>query len=735
MAIKGKFSISVNCLMLALIMLLTACSGALPERAPGITPPSGAGTGRLQLGCDRETGRITVYDSVTGVTWGAPGEEEIEADGSRGANKFILYSNIVIYTVQPGPADSIVSQSMWVSHTNSVNSGGLTVEENGNGFRLTYEFERAGIVIPLDIWIENDSLVARVESEGIRETGDNKLYWLSILPYFGAGGRGDEGYLVVPDGSGVSIGFNNLRSGYRTYSEPVYGFDLALSGISAPQVKKTVNMPVFGIERNGAAMLGVIARGSGSARIEAHTNGQVNGFNTVYPTFYFIVSDQLQIGSLSDYQSRSVEKYAHGEKITDVCEVRYLFPQTGGYSGMAQSYREYLINSGQAKEKAVKDAPPMYVGLFGGLRKTESAAGFLVDRYKAMTTFKEAETIVGELSSAGVSDMVVIYENWTGQQARGTIQTNANAAPQLGGNNGRAGFEKKLADSGIEAFFSYDPAEIGKTSLSFLPFKDSARKIGGAPILLHKYSKASGYMYIYEPAGYLPSYAKLSGVIDGFMRAAGKQNIAGLYYPSLTSELYSSYSPKNFISRESALEMAGTLLARGDAPKMGYSSNIYAVGELSHILAAPAATTMQNLADGAIPFYQLVVNGLAGYSTPCVNMHGDARYMALKAIETGAGLYFDWVYNDPSVFMETVYDYMFSSDYSRWFDDAVGAYLEVAEAFSQIGSGRFIRHEQLAGGVARSWYENGGSVVVNYTSEPYLFGGAAVPPSGWLVIG
>ena len=680
------------CGIAAICLLLAGCAGALPERAPGPDLPYAGDTGRLQLECDRETGRITVRDALTGKAWSSPSKEELENETSKGASRFALESNLIAYTVKPGPNDSILSQGSWASYTDSVSVGGLTVEEIAGGYRLTYVFDRAGLVIPLDVKIVDDALVASVRREDIRETGDNRLCWLSVLPYFGAGSGEDEGYLVIPDGSGAIVNFNNMKSGYKTYREAVYGFDLAYAGISAPQLKKTIHMPVFGIEKNGSAMLGVITKGTGSAWIEAHTGGQVNGYNAVYPRFDFIISDQILIGSLSDGQSRSVEKYAYNDVITDEIEIRYFFPEADGYSGMAGEYREYLIASGQAAERETKAPPPLYVGFFGGLRKQESVVGILVQKYKAMTTFAEAGGIIDELARAGVGDLIVVYENWTEQQAGGTLQNNAEAASQLGGNKGKAEFEKKLGDMGGKAYFSFDPLEIGKTSLSFLSFVDSARKIGGSPILLYQYSPANGYLYVNKPAKYLPSYAKLGEAVGSFIASAEKNGVAGIYYPTLASELYSSYSPKNFINRENALDMQRTLLALGEADKMGKAANAYAFGEMSHILAAPATTTLQNMADESIPFYQLVVSGLAGYSTPCVNIGGDLRLMTLKAIETGAGLYFSWVCSDPSAFMETQYDYLYGSDYRRWIGDAADGYAEARSAFEQIGGGRFVSH-------------------------------------------
>ena len=713
-------------LAVALCVSLCSCGGALPVKtgAPSVTisPPAG----RLSLECG-EDGRVTINDSLTGAVWSSiPAAEDVSGEG--GLARILLQCNLIAYTVEPGDNDSIIMQNQWLSAT----TADLEVEEIPDGFRLVYEFRKAGLIIPLELRLLGDRLVVSVRRGEIEENGDERLYWLSIFPNFGAGGPEDEGYLIIPDGSGALINFNNNKKGYGTYHEPVYGFDEVYTGHSQQQYKKGVNMPVFGIEKNGVAMLGVISKGEGSAYLDAYTGGQTSRFNTVYPTFYFIASDMLTIGSSVSGERRNITKFAFKQDITDECEIQYLFPERDGYSGMAGRYREYLLETGQAVLRGAPDTPPFYLGLFGGFRKEESMFGFLVRRYKAMTTFAQAGEIIDSLMSLGVSDIAVIYDNWTGQQADTVLQNSASAAGQLGGESGRSSLDEKIAGIGGEIYYSYDPAYIHKTSLSFLPYLNSARKIGGSPVILYQYSKAHGVSYDNEPPGYVPDYKTLYGAFSRF--AAGAEgNLPGVYYPSLTNMLYSSFSPGNFIPRETALAMMRTIIGEGGYDKAGRASNAYAFSEMSQIFAAPASASRHSLFDYDVPFYQLVVNGLSGYSTPCVNTDGDARFMTLKAIETGAGIYFHWVYADPSILMETPYDTIYGSDYRLWIDDAVLAYKEIGKAFEEIGTTRLISHERLSEGVYLSVFGNGLGVVVNYTGEAYTHGGVEASPMGWAV--
>lgn len=82
---------------------------------------------------------------------------------------------------------------------------------------------------------------------------------LAVLPYFGSGTAKDDGYLLIPDGSGALVEFGTDKSAFKTYSQPVYGSDPAYAGDMDTSRKQPIRLPVFGIQRNGSAFLAEIA--------------------------------------------------------------------------------------------------------------------------------------------------------------------------------------------------------------------------------------------------------------------------------------------------------------------------------------------------------------------------------------------------------------------------------------------------------------------------------------------
>ena len=83
---------------------------------------------------------------------------------------------------------------------------------------------RALFVIPVTYRLEGDQFIVNVSTENI-EGNDFILQSITVLPYFGAAGTKQQGYMFVPDGSGSIINLNNGKLDAYPYNETLYGID------------------------------------------------------------------------------------------------------------------------------------------------------------------------------------------------------------------------------------------------------------------------------------------------------------------------------------------------------------------------------------------------------------------------------------------------------------------------------------------------------------------------------
>lgn len=67
------------------------------------------------------------------------------------------------------------------------------------------------------------------------------------------------------------------------------------------------------------------------------------------------------------------------------------------YSDMAAAYRGYLMETGVLKKRAAGDGVPLSVEFFMGIPSN----GFFTKKMETLTSFSQAESILGDLRQAG----------------------------------------------------------------------------------------------------------------------------------------------------------------------------------------------------------------------------------------------------------------------------------------------------------------------------------------------
>lgn len=77
--------------------------------------------------------------------------------------------------------------------------------------------------------LDGGDMVVEMPLSELEYSEATPIYTLVPLPYFGAGGPEDEGYLMVPEGGGALINFNNNKFSQASYYANLYGWDMALS--------------------------------------------------------------------------------------------------------------------------------------------------------------------------------------------------------------------------------------------------------------------------------------------------------------------------------------------------------------------------------------------------------------------------------------------------------------------------------------------------------------------------
>lgn len=563
----------------------------------------------------------------------------------------------------------------------------VTVSDISNGIRVVYDYSKAGIKYPVEYTIEGDHLKASLKVADIEETNSaNVVTEITLLGSFGAGSAEEEGYFVVPDGSGALVRFNNGKTESSKYSQKVYGSDVTAVPTKKGAVTEQVYMPVYGIVKEDNAMLVVASKGDSNALLNASVAEQSNSsFNLCNFTFILRNTDTFYMaGNIVE----ELTVFESGNIKSDDIELLYypIAKEDASYVDVAAKYREYLLEEEGVTVKAKADSAPMYVDLYGGTEKKKPVLGIPVTMKTAITSYSQAQTILSQLENNGVDNMVVSYNNWTNDGIKNQVDTDAKPSGTLGGKGDFKDLTSYLSDKGFEFYPSSDNRDFYSGN-GYYSFTSTSVRVSGAYSRIVSYDRAYGI-----PDGFKKNMSLLSPNLFSEVFTETSANYAdrglnGISIGNLTSSLYGDYGKKG-ISRYDSMNLLtesyntiGEKLGNGI---LADSANAYALPYVSHITNVPVTSSRFDVFDEDVPFYQLVMHGVIPYATTAVNGSADSETLLLMAVATGSNLYFDMLHEETSTLKDTEFDIYYYANYENWIDTASAEYKFVSAILSDV---------------------------------------------------
>lgn len=588
------------------------------------------------------------------------------------------------------------------------------------------EHERSGprlFMLTIEYELDGDQMLVRVPASGIHFPEEYPINTLSVLEYFGAGGSKDEGAILVPDGSGALIHFNNGKMQYPSYQQDIYGPDLTMKLREASSNESKARLPVFGMIRPEGAFLGIIEEGDAVAMVNADISGKLNSYNNVYPSFYVVNKSDITLQS-SD-MVRTLPKFQNKPTSSDFV-VRYAFvgAEQASYSGLASLYREHLLATGGLPEMEADQKSagvPFYLKLFGGMSTRQHMLGIPYNSTEALTTFEEGQAILSKLMEKNVSNIQVRYAGWFNDGLHHRLPDSIKVDGVIGGKKGMKAFGEYTNDAGIGFYPDMAVLHV-QSKKGFSPSKEASRTLTQEPAVLYPMDPALQRRSKDLSASYVLSPNEINEVTTDMLKELKPLELRGVSLKDMAEQLNSDMNPKKLLDRTQALDtvrqaldqikqQAGSIVAEG--------GNGYALPYVTGLTDAPMASSRFKLEDEEVPFFQLVVHGNISYTGSPYNLstYTDARQYVLKLIEYGANPYFAW-FNAPNhVVKETDYNNLYAANYEQWIDLAADMYKEVSQVNLPFTEQPMIAHEALAEGVFRTTYKGGGYVIVNYNDH------------------
>jgi len=596
--------------------------------------------------------------------------------------------------------------------------------------------EEYSIEISIEYTLDENGLTARIPQKSIiYDEKSMKLTNLTFLPFMGATDKTANGYMLIPDGSGAIIEFNNGKKTISAYEKRIYGDDRSLQKEFKDVTDGSqIYLPVFGVSHNNSAMLAVIENGDAVATIHSDVSGKLNDYNYVYSS-YKLIENSIESNSILNQSGASLYQR---EPLKSDIQIKYIFTDNdnGSYIGMASAYRDYLISAEKLKAATARSSSISFaINTIGSVSYKTTRLGMPIEAQKALTTFEQAEEILKQLKKADIENITFSYSGWMNNGLYGKAPYKIDPVKALGGKRSFNNLTDYISENKIDFFPEVNFTYVTDMGNGYSKNGDTARDLSGNLAKNHTYNLAIGN-WNEEDFQYIVSPSVFGKIAESFMKASDKYSIKGISTPHFSNELNGDYDKEACIDRQQALKKTTEALA--SISKAGKKiqvdgANAYTLANASFVTGVPLNSGNHYLFDRTVPFYQAVLHGAVPYSSTPLNLSGDFERSCLKCIEYGASPYFKWIYADNIELKETDYN-IYNVNYALWFEDAIEAYKDINDALSDCQNEVIVSHNEISKNLYKTTYSNGNCIYVNYGDEVIEAEGQTIMACDYVVV-
>ncbi len=642
----------------------------------------------------------------------------------------------------------IATSILWVEYfdnkaiLNNIGSGDKNVVKkyhkvNKSTVRYSINLPTINISLSFEMTLDGKKIRFTLNDSEIKETGDYKIASVTFLPFLGSVYE-DEigGYAFVPDGTGGLIRFSKASHYLAPFEKRVYGKDFGIENTfeindlkaNRPNdflVKEPdILLPVFGIVHSQAksAFYGFVKSGSEYSSIVMYPSGILSKYNWGGIKFIYRQRYSQRVS-----RSGSGVQVAQRERNRFNIEVEYKFlaGDSASYIGIAKEVRNFYNLSSENDVQKSYDIPVAITFVLSDIKK-----GIFWDSVIKITSVDKILETVKYLKGNGVSNIIVILEGWQKGGANGYRVTKSEFESKV--LNG-AELSKLLEFSkkeNVKLFFS---EKFRKLTFKQLNEKtDVGFNLSQAPIIEERDDKS---LWFYKTYYLNPILANqlVTKKID-FYKANNITNVLLKDFAlSLNSEnKYGSQYSRSYVKTDSIKALQKLKKSIENVALISPFDFYWETANL--ILDMPMNNSQYLFETDTVPFLQILLKGRIPYFTPYMNNSFYSREDILKSIEFGAYPSFILTELDNFELKDTGYTDLLSSKIEDWKDYIVKVYKEMNEALKPFIGKRIFDRKVIEEGFVVVTYENGDSIVVNYTDKVKTFGNHSIVPMNWKVI-
>ncbi len=708
-----------------------------PEATETFTFVKAASNDRFILAYDEATTFVSLTDKQTGEVWYSnppialgtdPYTEGIANTGIRS----VLHLRYTNESLQEKETNS---------YSGSVMKKSAPVSLVEDGLRVDYNFKDVKAIIPVQYKLTEDGMTAEILYNEI-DTTDSKNFInnMDFLTYFGAAGEEDEGYLVIPDGSGAIIDFNNQKNsdGIR-YTKEFYGTDMAqvITTEIVTSRNENITLPVFGMVKNGNGMLAEVTSGAEVATLNAATSGNrlVGAYNVIYTTATYRINYEIPLmGQVSS--DTSIAMYNAQDPVADetyTIQFHFTDGKDDTYMTLAGAYRDTLIERGWLAQGDIQNE--LYVDFYGAVSKKKSFVGIVYNARETLTSFGQAQEILGDLKAGGVTEISANYLNFSNDFFAGDMEIELEPSGSLGGKTDLAALMAYANENGTSVSLSADFVTLPSNGHGYSTTRDTADVINISPIKVYPFSLHGNTMDLTKKPYFLVQGEKYATGVDQLIEAMEESGNKALFFDADAVQLYSDLAP-NGLQRGALVDVQGAQFARlveaGASITMS-NPNAYLFAYANDIVDVPVCSSKELVFDGDIPFLQAVLRGVKNIGGESMNITDVSDEAFLRHVEFGTHMKYGLINAESEALLNTDHTFLYSATYTNFAEQIKARYADYTVYSDAVGDAKMVGHTR-ENGVATVTYDNGVKVIVNYNNKAVTVAGATVEAMDFAIV-
>ena len=600
--------------------------------------------------------------------------------------------------------------------------------DSGTAHKEKYDKDDIAFKLVVNYQIKDGSVYVSAKYENLVADSDAKLTKLSLLNFFGAYSEPQHGdYIFVPDGSGALIKTDTRDDSFDSeLSFPIYGGDAASGHANSGTANALI--PAYGMKQGNNAFVTIIDSGDAIATVSAD---RVRGGNDFYEA-----GVSFDITPCTESKGKFYMSSESYDGDIGLC-IRFLGGSNADYTGMAAAAREQLIRERILSTRTVEEQEylPLDLTVIGVSDDTLFSFKRLnLKKEKTFTDFEQALDMLTRMKSKGINSIKLRYK---GALSGGTDQSSIMTASLLA----RLGTRSDLKDlveyvnaQNMEMYLDVnllsaakgDSFSSGRTAGSIFGKKAEYNAINNSPLGKDKYAKRLlGMKYVEK------------SIIE-ILKDTRFSQFTGFCLNDVGSLLYSDY--KNGFNRQESAEMISEQLPSltANMKLMTDTGNFRVIKNVSFISHLPTSASQSRSAYVSVPFLQLVLHGIVGYSGEPLNFSENAKTSFLRCVEYGASPAYEWTYSDTYADKKNKSDED-STDtvgvyYENWIASASELYERADAVLKDLQAARMTSHSEIMSGVFCTEYDTGAKIYVNYTESDVTVSGITVPAGDFIRI-